>query len=128
MEKLHYLGVSESNLTKLLQYVVEDEKGEWVSLLEFGYSALKVTARDRWIGWDAEQKRERLRYVVNNTRFLVIPWAKERYSCIASRALSLVIKRISEDWARYRGHHILMLETFVSPGHLLQGVQLVVCW
>lgn len=114
MGKLHYLGESNNSLTKCMRYVVENEKGDWVALLDFGYSALKNRARDAWIGWSEEQKLKRLRYTLNNTRFLVLPWMKSKYRFIASQALALVSKRISSDWEYYHGHHVLMLETFVD--------------
>lgn len=114
MGKLHYLGNVGSTLGKSLRYVVEDARGQWLALLDFGYASLKNSARDNWIGWDEGQKEKRLRYVLNNTRFLVLPWMKNKHRFIASQALSLVIKRISGDWAYYHGHHILLLETFVD--------------
>lgn len=114
LDKLHYLGDSGREITKCLRYVIENEAGEWVALLDFGYAALKNRARDSWIGWDNDQKNNRLRYVLNNTRFLVLPWMKRKYRFIASQALSLVAKRISSDWEYYHGHHILLLETFVD--------------
>ena len=114
LDKLHYLGDSGREITKSLRYIIENQAGEWVALLDFGYAALKNGARESWIGWDSEQRSNRLRYVLNNTRFLVLPWMKHKYRFIASQALALVAKRISSDWEYYHGHHILLLETFVD--------------
>jgi predicted transposase YbfD/YdcC len=114
MERLHYLGAIKSNLGKALQYVIEDGvSGEWLALLDWGYGSLKNSARDAWIGWDKELRDARLKYVVTNTRFLILPEGR-KHKCLASQVLSLVTKRLSDDWARYHGHHILVAETFVD--------------
>jgi predicted transposase YbfD/YdcC len=114
LDQLHYLGSSKVEFTKRLRYVVENSKGEWCALLDFGYAALKNTALDEHIGWQASEKKKRLKYVLNNTRFLILPWMKTRYRSLASRSLALVTKRVSSDWEHHHGHHILMLETFVD--------------
>jgi hypothetical protein len=114
LDQLHYLGSSKVSLTKSLRYVIENERGEWCALLDFGYAALKNTCLDKYLGWAENEKSKRLRYVLNNTRFLVIPEMKRRYKNLASRSLSLVTKRVSDDWEYYHGHHILVLETFVD--------------
>lgn len=114
MDRFHYLGATKSGVSGALQYVVEDDRGEWLALLDFGYGALKNTARDNWIGWDQELKTRRLCYVITNTRFLVLPWAR-RIRNLASQALSLVLKRLSLDWACYHGHHVFIAETFIDP-------------
>lgn len=114
MERLHYLGAVESNLGKALQYVAEDEEnGEWLALMDWGYGALKNSERDRWIGWSKELRDERLKHVVTNTRFLILPSEVKRKN-LASQVLSKVVKRLSDDWARYHGHHVLVAETFVD--------------
>jgi hypothetical protein len=45
-----------------------------VACLSFGPAAFRVAARDRFIGWSAQQRQERLPWVVNNDRFLLLPW------------------------------------------------------
>lgn len=114
LDQLHYLGSSKVEMTKRLRYVVENGTGEWCALLDFGHAALKNTRLDEHLGWAAEEKKKRLKYVLNNTRFLVLPWMKTRYKNLASQSLTLVTKRLSTDWEYYHGHHILYLETFVD--------------
>jgi hypothetical protein len=43
-------------------------------LLSFSASALKCGARDGWIGWDLRHRYSRLKLIVNNSRFLILPW------------------------------------------------------
>jgi len=114
MARFHYLGAVQSNLGKALQYVVEDaSSGEWLALMDWGYGSLKNSTRDAWIGWDKELRDARLKYIVTNTRFLILPDGR-KHECLASQVLSQVTKRLSDDWARYHGHHVLVAETFVD--------------
>jgi hypothetical protein len=114
MERYHYIGALRSNLGKALQYVAEDsETGEWYGLLDWGYGSLKNPSRESWLGWDRELKDRRLKYIVTNTRFLILP-GMPRHRNLASQILSKNVKRLSADWARYHGHHLLLAETFVD--------------
>ena len=49
--------------------------------------------------------------MVNNTRFLILPWVESRN--LASRLLSLAAKRVPRDWHARYGYQPLLLETFV---------------
>jgi len=77
----------------------------------FNASALKSRARDRWIGWQAEDRDVRRHPIVNQSRFLVL----ERIPNLASRALSLLARRVARDWPVRHGHPLLLPETFVDP-------------
>jgi hypothetical protein len=114
MGKYHYIGALTSNLGKALQYVAEDnETGEWYALLDWGYGSLKNPSREEWLGWDKENKDGRLKYVVTNTRFLILP-GMPRVKNLASQVLAKNVRRLSDDWARYHGHHVVLAETFVD--------------
>ncbi len=57
-------------------------------------------ARDGWIGWDEATRRRNLQRVVNNRRFLILPWVRVRN--LASSVLSLVARQLPGDWhSRY---------------------------
>ncbi|HEY3041764.1 MAG TPA: Druantia anti-phage system protein DruA [Pyrinomonadaceae bacterium] len=57
-------------------------------------SAWKMAARDGWIGWTDVERARNLQLVVNNSRFLILPWVRVRY--LASTILSLCcMKHIS---------------------------------
>ena len=45
----------------------------WVALVGWQAAALKLTARDRWIGWTLEQQLRRLHLVAQNARFVILP-------------------------------------------------------
>jgi len=111
MQKYHYLG-SLPKISETLWYVAA-WRDEWVSLLSFSASALKCAARDRWIGWDFRFQYGRLKLVVNNSRFLIMPdWHVPN---LGSRILSLCQKRLRQDWEETFGHPVVLLETFVDP-------------
>jgi hypothetical protein len=57
---------------------VAEIDGSWVALVGWGSPAFQVRVRDGFIGWSVEQRRRRLRYVVNNQRFCVLPETRVR--------------------------------------------------
>jgi hypothetical protein len=67
----HYLGAL-PKISETLWYVAT-RRQEWLALLSFSASALKCGVRDRWIGWNFRQRYSRLKLVVNNSRFLILP-------------------------------------------------------
>jgi hypothetical protein len=106
----HYLGLP-TFVGEYLKYFVciEDQV---VACLGWSSAAFKVQARDRFIGWNENTKRQRLFYVANNARFLILPWINIKN--LASKVLSLNIRRLSEDWKRKYKHPIYLAETFVD--------------
>jgi len=111
MQQYHYLGAL-PKISETLWYVATWRE-EWVALLSFSASALKCAARDRWIGWDFRQRYSRLKLVVNNSRFLILP--DGHVFNLGSRVLSLCQRRLGRDWEARFGHGVLLLETFVDP-------------
>jgi hypothetical protein len=110
MARHHYLGFH-SLTGRNLKYVALLD-GRWVALIGWGSAALKSSHRDRWIGWSKEQKEERLQYVANNQRYLILPGVSIKN--LASRTLALNVKRLPADWEAVYGHPILVVETFVD--------------
>ncbi|EQD30284.1 hypothetical protein B1B_18479, partial [mine drainage metagenome] len=83
-----------------------------VALLSFGASAWKTKPRDEFIGWTSEQRQRNLHLVVNNARFLIVPWIHRKN--LASRVLALISRRLPEDWQRRYAYRPVLLETFVE--------------
>ena len=111
MQAHHYLGFQRIVGQSLWYVATPDE--QWVALLGWGAAALKCAPRDRWIGWSPSLKFRRLRLMVNNVRFLILPaWHRPN---LASQVLALNLRRLSEDWERCHGHPIRLAETFVDP-------------
>jgi uncharacterized protein DUF4338 len=109
--QFHYLGFGGS-VGENLQYVVRDGQGRPLACLVFGAAAWKCQDRDRFIGWSAPQRQRRLGFIVNNTRFLILPWVK--VPSLASWILGQISRRLPGDWQVKYGHGVALLETFVE--------------
>lgn len=89
-----------------------DRGDHLLAVIGFASSAWKLSSRDRFIGWNDEQRIANLKFVINNARFLILPWLK--IPNLASRILSGMARQLPFDWeARYHYRPVL-LETFVQ--------------
>ncbi len=114
VERYHYLGCKVP-FGAHLRYFVRTTlpQPQRVGCVQVSSPAWRMTARDRWIGWDDAQRLRGLQRIVQNSRFLILPWV--RVSCLASSALSVLARRVGDDWeARYAVKPVL-LETLVDP-------------
>jgi hypothetical protein len=71
-----------------------------------------MSARERWIGWAECRRRENLQHVVNQSRFLIVPWV--RVKNLASTILSLSVRRMREDWRESYAVDPWLAETLVD--------------
>lgn len=113
MAHYHYLGyrvVVGANL----RYLVRSAQGQALACLLWSSPAWKMAARDAWIGWSTEQRKRNLQYLVNNSRFLILPWVRVRG--LASKILSRCARRLPADWEQRYGYRPLLLETLVEAG------------
>jgi hypothetical protein len=110
IERHHYLGHQLLPGAQLRYFV--RAAGHIVAALGFGASAWKTKPRDTSIGWNAEQRRRGLHLIVNNARFLILPWINCRN--LASRILALVSRRLAQDWYARYAYRPVLLETFVE--------------
>ncbi len=106
----HYLHDA-SLCGRQIRYVAEC-RGKCVALISFGTSSWHLSGRDKWIGWDERQRLSRLNFVLQNSRFLIMP--EVNTSNLASKILSLCQKRLSGDWLELFNQPVLLLETFVE--------------
>ena len=54
--------------------------------------------RDRFIGWNPHLRKKNLPLVIDNSRFLILPWI--HIPNLGSQILALVKRRIPRDWTR----------------------------
>jgi hypothetical protein len=99
-----------------IRYLVGSEHG-WLGALGFAAPALKLAERDRWIGWDVEQRRAYLHTVVNMSRFLIRP--SVHCANLASRLLSLAVKKLPDDFEERFNYRPWLIESFVDRAHFL---------
>jgi hypothetical protein len=113
VERYHYLGQRVS-VGASLRYWVHSPRGGQPALacLLWSSPAWKMAARDRWIGWSAPQRARNLPFIVNNSRFLLLPWV--RVKGLASKILGLCARQLPHDWQRLYGYRPLLLETLVE--------------
>jgi hypothetical protein len=110
VDRYHYLGYTPLPGAQFRYFA--STRGQVVALLGFSASAWKTEPRDRYIGWTREQRENRLHYVVNNSRFLILPWIRSRH--LASRLLGMAARRIAADWEARYAYRPVLLETFVE--------------
>ncbi len=110
IDRYHYLGYTPLPGAQL-RYLIESEQG-LLGALGFGAAAWKVAPRDRWIGWAREDREAHLGRVLNNARFLLLPWV--RVKNLASKVLALAARQVAEDFTERYGERPVLLETFVE--------------
>ena len=108
--RYHYLGYTPMSGSQLRYWVFAG--AQLVACISFGASAYKLKARDKFIGWSESQRQHHLQLVVNNARFLVLPWIKSKG--LASKILAKAARQLPHDWLKRYGYRPVLLETFVE--------------
>jgi hypothetical protein len=112
MRQHHYLGAGPLCGAQV-RYLIRDETHGVLGGLSFSGATKRLKGRDEWIGWSERARRTNLQKVVCNSRFLIAPSVKVPH--LASRALSLALGRLPEDWKQRYGYEPVLAETFVDP-------------
>lgn len=110
IEAYHYLGYCQIVGAHLKYIAFAKEKP--LACLSFGSAAWKVSCLDQFLGWSKRARTKNLHLIINNTRFLILPWVK--VPCLASHLLSLSARILPRDWKRVYGYSPVLLETFVD--------------
>jgi len=107
----HYLGFT-TKVGKTLSYLALSRDQRPLACLLFGAAAWKTAPRDRFIGWTTAQRQRNLQKVVNNMRFLILPWVTVPH--LASHLLGQALRRLPADWQSKYGCPVCLAETFVD--------------
>ena len=112
--RYHYLGHAVP-FGAHLRYLIYAElpQRRVVACVQFSSAAWRIAVRDEWIGWDEDTRVRNLQHIVNNSRFLVLPWVEVKN--LASRILSEAVRRMAVDWKRYYRVEPMLAETLVDP-------------
>lgn len=110
ISRYHYLGYGVMPGAQLRYFIMAGDRV--LGAMGFGGAAWKVAPRDSFIGWTREQREARLHLLVNQTRFLILPWV--RCQNLATKALALATRRLPDDWQLRYGYRPVLLETFVD--------------
>ncbi|MBF0265038.1 MAG: IS4 family transposase [Gammaproteobacteria bacterium] len=106
----HPLG-SGTFVGRQLRYLINSSHG-YLGGVGFAAPALQLSDRDKWIGWDKEQRQAHLHLLVGMSRFLIRK--SVRCSNLASKALSLSINTLVPDFENRYGYKPLLIESFVD--------------
>ena len=112
VDRHHFLGCPRP-FGPHLRWFLLDRRGRRLGCLLFEAAARELPARDAWIGWDGRDRERRLHLAVSNSRFLILPWV--RVPNLASRALSMAVRRLGDAWQERHGCRPVLCETFVDP-------------
>jgi hypothetical protein len=80
--------------------------------MQFSSPAWRMAVRESWIGWDEPARRANLQRVVNQSRFLILPWV--HIANLASVVLARALRRVRADWQARYGVEPLLAETLVD--------------
>lgn len=115
VDRYHYLGWRVpfgANVRYLIK--VMNPVPRVVGCLQASSPAWRVQARDAWIGWDEETRKANLQKVVQQSRFLILPWVSIKG--LASHVLSLANRQVPRDWEAMYATKVVLMETFVDQG------------
>jgi hypothetical protein len=110
IQRYHYLGYSRMGGAQMRFFVYAGK--QLVALLGFSAAAWRVARRDDYIGWSDAQRKAHLHRVVNNSRFLILPWVHGKN--LASRILAYAARKLPGLWQQRYGYQPWLLETFVE--------------
>jgi len=118
IEQYHYLGYSRP-VGEHLEYVAYSQNRP-LACIGWCSAPRHIGCRDRYLGWNQEQRSKRLCLVIINTRFLILPWVRVPH--LASHLLGVMARRISRDWQQIYQHEVVWLESFVDPARGFLGI------
>ena len=109
--RYHYLGYK-TLVGAQMRYAVHDRNGWPLAMLGFSTAAWKLAPRDTFIGWTRQLREKNLPFVVDNPRFLILPWIK--IPNLGSHILALIRQRLPDDWTERYNTTPVLIETFVE--------------
>lgn len=113
IHRYHYLGYRVPYGAQLRYFIHSHQPPQpRLACLLFTSAAWKMAPRDRYIGWSDAARQRQLARVVNNSRFLILPWV--RIPNLASHILSAAAERLQKDWWTRYGVEPALLETLVD--------------
>jgi hypothetical protein len=111
LAQYHPLGYAHP-VGEQLKYLVTTQ-GRPIACLAWASAPRHLGPRDRFIGWSPAARRQHIRFLAYNTRFLILPWVRVPH--LASHLLGQMARRVPADWQQVYGHPVYFLETFVDP-------------
>lgn len=110
IDKYHYIGYK-TPVGRYLKYLVHLDSN-LVGCISFADAVLKLNLRDKWLGWSSTERGKNLKLIINNNRFLILPWV--RIKNLGSKILSLAVKQVQKDWEQVYGYRPVLIESFID--------------
>jgi hypothetical protein len=110
IQRYHYLGHKPLPGAQM-RYILFSQQ-QPIALLGFGAAAWQSAPRESYIGWSHEQRQRNLPLIVNNARFLILPWVQAKN--LASMILAKAAQLLPKHWQETYGYRPVLLETFVE--------------
>lgn len=108
----HYLGFRTA-FGAQLRYLIESQaESRVLGAMGLSSPAWRLAARDEWIGWDEGCRQKHLQKVINQSRFLILPWVRVPH--LASHVLGRLARQVAVDWQSCYGVKPLLMETLVD--------------
>jgi len=106
----HYLGYT-TPVGEHLKYLVTARE-QPIACFCWSSAPRHLAPRDQHIGWSPLQRKQNIRFVAYQSRFLILPWVRVPH--LASHLLGRMSRQLSNDWERVYAHPIYFTETFVD--------------
>lgn len=106
----HYLGYTQP-VGEHLKFMVYAGTRP-VALFAWSSAARHLGPRDRYLGWAPQLRRQNIRYLAYNTRYLIPGWVQVPH--LASHLLSRMARMLPGEWEKVYGHPVYFAETFVD--------------
>jgi hypothetical protein len=110
--RYHYLGYATPYGAQLRYFIQLQGAAAVAGCLQYSSGAWRIAVRDRWIGWSEQRRSEKLNAVVQQSRFLLLPWIEVRH--LASHVLALSLRTVAADWEQRYRVRPLLVETLVD--------------
>jgi hypothetical protein len=107
----HYLGYTQP-VGEQLKFLVSAGTRP-VACFAWSSAPRHLGPRDHYLGWGAAARRQNVRFIAYNSRFLIVPWVQVPH--LASHLLGRMVGILSAEWERVYGHPVYFAETFVDP-------------
>lgn len=124
IQEYHYLGYRRLVGRHIKYFVYWEEK--LVALLSFSDGIYHHRLRDNYLGWNEKKRKENRHLVINNNRFLILPWVDIKN--LGSRILGQSAKIVPVDWEKRYGYRPQFMETFVEAERFLGTVYKAANW
>ena len=111
IEMHHYLGYTQPVGEHLKHLVYAGDRP--IACFTWSSAPRHLGPRDRFIGWCAQARRQNIRFVAYNSRFLILPWVEVPH--LASHLLGRMVRALPGEWQQVYEHPVHFAETFVYP-------------